>query len=322
MARWAFRGGRVWRSLAGSALLSAVTLTGCGKMSPSADSAHDAVTETPAKEPTAPTAAVVQSTSAKPAQPAFGDDDPLHQPMAKAAHLFSDPPEGASVPVDVTLTGKSTVTLFDKVKDLWETIRFKTLDGKTIDYSASVETDLGTMTIALRPDVAPNHVRSFVALALAGYYDGLAFDRIQFQEAPGENGMPPIRLESIEAGNPRGPEELNGSIGYWMLPEFSDKLPHEEGTIGACLEGALDAEGHVAPDSAGCRFYITLTKDPLLDGNYTAFGKIMTGLDVARRIYAVPVMAEDRDRDGVRRPAKLVFIKRVTIQTHVAEATK
>jgi peptidyl-prolyl cis-trans isomerase B (cyclophilin B) len=321
MARWAFRGGRIWRSLAETALLSAVTLTGCGKKGPSADTSHDAVAETPSTGSAASTP-VIQSTSAKPALPSFGDDDRLHQPMAKAAHLFDDPPEGATVPVDVTLTGKSTVMLLDKVKDLWETVRFKTAEGKPIAYSATVETDLGTMTIALRPDIAPNHVRSFVALAQAGYYDGLAFDRIQFQEAPSENGMPPIKLESIEAGNPRGPEELNGSIGYWMLPEFSDRFPHEEGTIGACLEGALDAEGHVAPDSAGCRFYIMLTRDPLLDGNYTAFGKIMTGLDVARRIYAVPVMAEDRDRDGVRRPAKPVFIKRVTIQTHVAEATK
>ena len=57
---------------------------------------------------------------------------------------------------------------------------------------------------------------------------------------------------------------------------------------------------------------------PLLDGNYTTFGKVTAGLDVARRIYAMPVI----ERDGVRYPEKPAIIKKVVIQTRVAEAAK
>src|SRR5262249_28183955 len=131
-----------------------------------------------------------------------------------------------------------------------------------------------------------------------------------------------LRLEQIEAGNPQGVEKLNGTVGYWLRPEFGNKLLHEPGTVGACLEGTPDSEGRVDPDSAGCRFYVTLTKDQLLDGNCTAFGTVRTGLDVARRIYRQPVVSEDRERDGLRRPEKPVVIKKVTIQTRVAGAAE
>ena len=64
---------------------------------------------------------------------------------------FLDPPEGVSAPANTTMSGKSTFTLFVKVKDLWETITFKTPDGHGIDYSAVIETEQGTVTLALRP---------------------------------------------------------------------------------------------------------------------------------------------------------------------------
>ena len=55
--------------------------------------------------------------------------------------------------------------------------------GKRLDYRAVLNTDAGAITIALQPELAPNHVRSFVALARAGYYDGLVFERNWVGEA-------------------------------------------------------------------------------------------------------------------------------------------
>src|SRR5207244_7503839 len=131
----------------------------------------------------------------------------------------------------------------------------------------------GSLTLALLPNVAPNHVRNFVALARAGYYDGLLFEHVIQQEGDG----PDARLELVEAGCPLGTGEAGiGHLGYWLPPEFSDKVKHEEGTVGACR--ADD------PDTAGCRFYITLSKAPVMDGNFTVFGRVTSGLDVVRRI--------------------------------------
>src|SRR5436190_2110369 len=76
---------------------------------------------------------------------------------------------------------KPAFKLLASVQQLWDEIRFTTPDGKRIDYTAVLETDFGPIEIALRPDVAPNHVRSFVALVRAGYYDGMRFDHIHHE---------------------------------------------------------------------------------------------------------------------------------------------
>ena len=67
-------------------------------------------------------------------------------------------------------------------------------------------------------------------------------------------------------------------------------------------------------DSAGCRFYITLNKAPYLDGNYTVFARVTRGLDVARKISQQPIILDDQDVNGSRRPEKPVVIQKVTIQ--------
>jgi peptidyl-prolyl cis-trans isomerase B (cyclophilin B) len=146
-------------------------------------------------------------------------------------------------------------------------------------------------------------VRNFIALARAGYYDGLTFERVRFEK--GEDGPP---LEQIEGGCPLGTGEAGqGHLGYWLNLEATEgQVLHEEGAVGACRGFDLD--------SAGCRFYVCLCKAPYLDGNYTVFGKVTRGLDVARTIYRKPVVSEDRDRDGARRPLTPVVIKSVQIE--------
>jgi peptidyl-prolyl cis-trans isomerase B (cyclophilin B) len=241
----------------------------------------------------------------------------MHIPFAKATRGGDDPPAMCNRPPDTTVTGKPVGKLFEQVVRLWPTIRFVNPSGKALVYSATLETDQGTIEIALRPDVAPNHVRNFIALARAGYYDGLRFDRVRHEEPETPAGGAP--LDQIEGGCPLGTGEAGyGSIGYWLNPEFDDKdkpkLPHEEGTVGAC-------RGTEA-DSAACRFYVTLSKAPYLDGNYTAFGKVTKGLDVARRIYQQPGVVYEADPDGSRRPLTPVIIRKVTIQVHEAEGSE
>jgi peptidyl-prolyl cis-trans isomerase B (cyclophilin B) len=243
--------------------------------------------------------------------------DALHLPFAKATRGGDDPPAMCNRPPDATITGKPVAKLYDDVVRSWETIRFVSPAGKPLAYAATVETELGDFEISLRPDVAPNHVRNFVALAKAGYYDGLRFDRVRHEEPdmPGAG----VALDQIEAGCPVGSGEAgNGSIGYWLKSEFDSmekpKLTHEEGTVGAC-------RGTEA-DSAGCKFYVTLSKAPYLDGNYTAFGKVTKGLDVARKIFQQPGAAFESDPDGSRRPLNPVVIRKVTVRVHEGDGAE
>jgi peptidylprolyl isomerase len=201
------------------------------------------------------------------------------------------------------LTGKSVGKLYTEVIRLWDTIHFTTKDGKPITYTAILDTGLGPIEIALRPDLAPNHVRNFVALARAGYYDGLVFERTVHAKS---EEQPEVEVEVLEGGCPLGTGDLGvGSIGYWLKPEFS-KEQHVGGTVGAC-------HGE-EPDTAACRFYITLNKAPFLDGNFTIFGKVTQGLDVARRVFWLPVRNDPEYPEGDR-PQNPVVIRHVTIRS-------
>jgi cyclophilin family peptidyl-prolyl cis-trans isomerase len=234
--------------------------------------------------------------------------DPLHQSFAQAVRDANDPPSDATRPPDVTVTNKPTHKLNAEVVRLWDTIRFTTPDGKRIDYTATIETALGKIVIELHSDWAPNHVRNFVALAKAGYYDSLRFDRVYHAETPAAGGEPATSFDDIEAGCPLGTgETASGSIGYWLKPEFKVEPLHQEGAVGACRS--------TEADTAACRFYITLCKAPVLDNNYTVFGKVVEGLDVARKISMRPVIIDEQDVGNSRRPEKPVVIDKVMIQT-------
>jgi peptidylprolyl isomerase len=236
--------------------------------------------------------------------------DDQHKPFTEAARAGDDPPGETDVAPDQTITGKSVGKLYTDVVRTWDSIRYVNGKGERIDYTARIETDLGTIAIALRPDIAPNHVRNFIALARLGYYDGLSFERIHDEAAEDTTGT---ALKSIEAGCPLGRGDFAiGHLGYWLRPEFPGseaKVTHEEGTVGAC-HGA-------EPDTACCRFYVTLAPASFLDGNFTVFGKIVEGIDIARAIFAKPTIVEEQDT-GSRRPKEPVLIRKVTIQEHLS----
>jgi len=311
MARLTMRWKSAARMLTTAALVGALGLAGCGKSSVPSEQAGETPDKAAAVAKNGDSASATAATTPLPPPPQDGQ----HDPFDKVTRGGDDPPANSNPPPDRTASGKSVYKVYKEVVSLWDSIRFVAPDGKAIHYSATVETDLGDIDIELRPDLAPNHVRNFVALARAGYYDDLFFDRVVHEEEEVEPGKVQV-LDSIEAGCPLGTGEPgNGSIGYWLKPEFAKpdaKAAHERGAVGACHG--------VEADTAACRFYVCLCNAPFLDGNFTVFGKVTRGLDVADRISKRPIILDDQDTEGSHRPEKPIKIKKVTIHTSVAEA--
>ncbi|HKY22729.1 MAG TPA: peptidylprolyl isomerase [Vicinamibacterales bacterium] len=141
-------------------------------------------------------------------------------------------------------------------------------------YRAVIETSMGDLTLELMPDKAPEHVRNFLRLAQAGVYNGMAFHRV----AKGfviQTGYLPSRREPLSEAQQRLVRNLQ--------PEFND-TPHVKGIVSM-------ARGD-DPASADTSFFIVLGPSPVLDGKYTAFGRIIDGLSVVEAIEQVPVTGE------------------------------
>jgi peptidylprolyl isomerase/peptidyl-prolyl cis-trans isomerase B (cyclophilin B) len=125
-----------------------------------------------------------------------------------------------------------------------------------------ITTDKGDIVVTLFPDDAPMHAAAFLKLVKAGFYDGLAFHRVE----PGF---------VIQGGDPDG--NGTGGPGYKLKAEFNER-PHARGTL--AMARSSD------PDSAGSQFYICLGDARFLDGQYTVFGTMTEGfeaLDAIRR---------------------------------------
>jgi peptidyl-prolyl cis-trans isomerase B (cyclophilin B) len=156
---------------------------------------------------------------------------------------------------------------------------------------AVVETAAGTIVIDLRPDVAPNHVGYFIKLASDGAYNGTIFHRV-------------IRSGIIQGGDPlsKDPEKTAqyGTGGLGVLQAEHSAEPFARGTVAAVIRPGQ-------PDSAGAQFFICVTDQPALAGQYTIFGRVSEGLDVAQKISESPA-----NEKGV--PASRIEIASVTIR--------
>lgn len=146
------------------------------------------------------------------------------------------------------------------------------------DRLVELETSLGVMTIALRPDAAPNTCFNFLHLVEGGFYEGVPFHRI----------VPTDRLGRpfvVQAGDPGGTGD--GTPGFSTDFEPSE-LPHDFGVVSMARE--LDD-----PNSNGSQFFICLSREGCarLDGRFVAFGEVVEGVDVLDAIAAVPVGARD-----------------------------
>jgi peptidyl-prolyl cis-trans isomerase B (cyclophilin B) len=141
-------------------------------------------------------------------------------------------------------------------------------------YHARLETSLGPIVFAFRPDLAPNHVRNFLRLADLGVFDGTAFHRV----VPGfviQGGFLPTRLAPLDV-------RQEGFVSS-MAPEFSAER-HVRGTLSM-------AHGD-DPASATTSFFIVTEDSPTLDGQYTVFGHVVEGFEVFDRIEAVALDGE------------------------------
>jgi peptidyl-prolyl cis-trans isomerase B (cyclophilin B) len=231
--------------------------------------------------------------------------DPLHPLRQSFAEATRADPYADWEPVEKTMAGKPIGPLYEKVKQNWDSIKLVTDDGRKLTYVATMDTDKGAIEIELRPEFAPNHVRSFVALIQAGYYDGLVFERTVTEQS--EHGL----VQLIEGGAPDGGIKSNtDGIGYWLRPEINAAATHEEGTVGA--------PHGIEEDTAACRFYIMVSKAPDLDGHWTVFGNVTQGMDIARTIFRQPTK-EDVDTPAAPFPLKPVVIRKATVRSQVME---
>jgi cyclophilin family peptidyl-prolyl cis-trans isomerase len=133
----------------------------------------------------------------------------------------------------------------------------------------TLDTDAGTIEIKLRPDLAPNHVRHVVKTAKAGGYDGTTFHRI-------------IAGGIIQGGDPLSKDPKNaaryGTGGLGLLKaEFSPEEPFARGVVAAVRRPSSN-------DSGGNQFFIVLAEQPSLKGQYSIFGEVTAGMDVADAI--------------------------------------
>ena len=140
---------------------------------------------------------------------------------------------------------------------------------------AVIKTAAGEMVIEFWPDVAPKTVENFITLAKKGFYDGTAFHRI-IKDFMIQGGDPKTKDAALED------EWGTGDPGYKIKAEFNDRK-HEPGVI-SMARGSN-------PDSAGCQFFICLGSPSFLDGKYTAFGKVIKGEDVLKKLGETPVGA-------------------------------
>ena len=138
---------------------------------------------------------------------------------------------------------------------------------------AVIKTAAGEMVVEFWPDVAPKTVENFITLAKKGFYDGTAFHRI-------------VKGFMIQGGDPKSKDAAleaewgTGDPGYKINAEFNDRKH---------VTGVLSMARSASPDSAGSQFFICLGEASFLDGKYTAFGKIIKGEDVLKKLGETPV---------------------------------
>ena len=140
----------------------------------------------------------------------------------------------------------------------------------------------GDIHLKLFPDVAPNHVQNMVKLAKEKFYDGTTFHRV-------------IPNFMIQGGDPNSKDQDRsrhgmGGPGHRVNAEFSSK-PHKRGTLS--MARSQD------PNSAGSQFFICVADSNFLDGQYTAFGEVVSGMETVDRIVNAKRDGNDNPLDRI-----------------------
>jgi len=142
---------------------------------------------------------------------------------------------------------------------------------------AIIKTKFGDMDIVFFPEKAPKHVENFIALAKSGFYNGTIFHRV----IPGF---------MIQGGDPNT-KDLNkpdtygqGGPSQRLKAEFNN-IPHRRGILSMARTND--------PNSAGSQFFIVVKDSNFLDGQYTVFGEVVKGMEVADKIVSLPKNSRD-----------------------------
>jgi len=161
-------------------------------------------------------------------------------------------------------------------------VRYKKFSSEEVkkmsEQQAVIHTKFGDITLKFFPEVAPNHVKSFIELTQKGFHNGTTFHRV----------VPNFVIQGGDPNskNPDRSKHGTGGPGYQLKAEFSNK-PHKRGTL------SMARATH--PDSAGSQFFICVAAAPFLDGKYTVFGEVAKGMDVVDQIVS-------QSRDGNDNP--------------------
>jgi peptidyl-prolyl cis-trans isomerase B (cyclophilin B) len=156
---------------------------------------------------------------------------------------------------------------------------------------AIIETRLGQIELEFLPEKAPGHVKNFLDLARKGFYDGTTFHRV----IPGF---------MIQGGDPstkdaKGPRDRHGTggPGYTIKAEFND-TPHKRGVLSMARSND--------PHSAGSQFFICVADSAFLDRQYSAFGRVVRGLEVADQIVNAARDGRDNPKDRIDMKVRVV----------------
>ena len=156
---------------------------------------------------------------------------------------------------------------------------------------AVIETPHGNIEIEFLDDKAPGHVKNFADLARKGFYDGTTFHRV----IPGfmiQGGDP--NTKDLKASRDR---HGTGGPGYTIKAEFND-VSHKRGVVSMARAQS--------PDSAGCQFFICVADSTFLDRQYTAFARVVSGIEAADKIVSAARDGRDNPKERIEMKVRLV----------------
>jgi peptidyl-prolyl cis-trans isomerase B (cyclophilin B) len=154
--------------------------------------------------------------------------------------------------------------------------------------------------IYLYPDKAPNTVANFISLANSGFYDGLTFHRV-------------VEDFIMQGGDPNA--DGTGGPGYTIEGEFADNgytkndITMEEGVIAMARFSSNGESSEEAYNSAGSQFFILMADKDSLQGQYAAFGKVFSGMNVLEKLAMCDVDSNDKPREDI-------IIKSIRVETY------
>ena len=148
------------------------------------------------------------------------------------------------------------------------------------DKVAELHTSAGEIDIRFLPELAPNHAKNFIDLAEKGFYNGTKFHRV----------IPGFMIQGGDPNTVSGAPTTwgTGGSGKNVAAEFS-AVSHKRGIVSMARSND--------PDSASSQFFIVTSDSTFLDRQYTVFGQVTKGMDVADKIVNAPKGAQDRPND-------------------------